>query len=56
MSDELAKALAEAKKKMFPTPVLQYGNVRVIVTGSAKVSSKDAKTVINQHPLPGKGG
>ncbi len=53
--DELAKKIAEARKKMFGSVQPSGGKTKVIVTGEAKVTSTDPKVVIEQQPLPRKG-
>ena len=48
MSDELAKKLAEAKKKMFGNFQPYSGNVVLLVSGDVRVESSDKKIEIRK--------
>lgn len=49
MADELAKALAEAKKKMFGNEP-SGGKIVILFKGDARIESKDSKVEV--QPMP----
>ena len=48
MADELAKALAEAKKKMFGNLQPSGGKVLLLATGDARIESTDPKIQVRK--------